>query len=61
MNVPTCGTGRIRGPVHVPQATSLTGTDLSNVDCTSTSTNPADDAQGFVDGFAVISPLTSAT
>jgi 5'-nucleotidase len=61
LNVPTCATGTIRGPVNVPQATSLAGISVTTVNCSSTATNPANDVEGFVEGFAVISPLTSAT
>lgn len=61
LNVPSCANGRIRGPVSVPQATSLTGISIGTVDCTSTMTEPASDAEGFVEGFAVISPLGDAT
>jgi 5'-nucleotidase len=61
LNVPTCANGRIRGPVHVPQAESLTGINIGTVDCTSTMTDPATDAEGFVEGFAVISPLGDAS
>jgi 5'-nucleotidase len=61
LNVPTCANGRIRGPVNVPQAESLTGINIGTVDCTSTVTAPATDAEGFVEGFAVIAPLGDAT
>jgi 5'-nucleotidase len=61
LNVPTCANGRIRGPVNVPQAESLTGIDIGRVDCTSTMTDPATDVEGFIEGFAVISPLGDAT
>ncbi len=57
MNVPTCSGGSVRGPVNAPLATSLTGIDLSTVNCTSTATNYTNDAEAFVDGFAVIAPL----
>ena len=62
LNVPTCpGTGR--GPVSAPLASTITGIDLDQVDCTSTSTTTttfANDAQAFVDGYAVLSPLYPA-
>jgi 5'-nucleotidase len=57
MNVPTCSSGSVRGPVNAPLATSLTGINLSTVDCTSTATDYSNDAEAFVDGFAVIAPL----
>ena len=59
LNVPTCpGTGR--GPVSAPLASTITGIDLGQVDCTSTTTTFANDAQAFVDGYAVLSPLYPA-
>jgi 5'-nucleotidase len=61
LNVPTCTHGTVRGPVTAPQATSLVGIDLSTVNCTSTATRPADDAEAFVEGFAVISPLVAGS
>jgi 5'-nucleotidase len=61
LNVPTCANHGIRGPVSVPQAKSLTGISIGTVDCTSTMTDPATDVQGFVEGFAVISPLGDAS
>jgi len=61
LNVPTCANGNIRGPVNVPLATTVVGIDLSTVNCSSMATNPANDAEGFVEGFAVIAPLGSAS
>ena len=57
LNVPTCATGSVRGPVQAPVATSITGRDIDHVDCTSTAHNPPDDVAAFQEGFAVISPL----
>ncbi len=57
MSVPTCSGGSVRGPVNAPLATSLTGIDLSTVDCTSTATHYSNDAEAFVNGFAVNAPL----
>ncbi len=57
LNVPTCPNGRIRGPVNVPLATSLSGFNVTTVNCSSTATKPANDVQAFVEGFASISPL----
>ena len=57
LNVPTCATGRIRGPVNVTVATSFTGYSIGTVDCTSTATRPSTDVQAFVDGFAALSKL----
>ena len=56
---PLCANGNIRGPVNVPLATTLVGIDLSTVNCSSTATNPANDAEGLIEGFAVIAPLGS--
>ena len=57
LNVPTCVTGRIRGPVNVTVATSFTGYSIGTVDCSSTATKPRTDVQAFVDGFAGLSKL----
>jgi 5'-nucleotidase len=57
LNVPTCVTGHVRGPVTAPLATSLTGIAITTVNCSSTSTSFSNDAEAFVLGFAVISPL----
>jgi len=61
LNVPTCVGKKPRGPINAPQATSLTGINLGQVNCSSTATNPPNDAQAFVEGFAVVSPLGSST
>jgi 5'-nucleotidase len=57
LNVPTCVTGQVRGPVTAPLATSLTGIAITTVNCSSTSTSFANDAGAFVLGYAVIAPL----
>ena len=57
LNVPTCPGGHVRGPVAAPLATTLTGVDITTVDCASTATSFADDAAAFVLGFAVTAPL----
>jgi 5'-nucleotidase len=57
LNVPTCATGRIRGPVNVTVAPSFTGYTIGTVDCSSTATKPSSDVQAFVEGFASTSPL----
>lgn len=59
LNVPSCANGTIRGPVEVPLATSITGVNIGAVDCSSTTTAPANDVEGFVEGFAVIAPLNT--
>lgn len=58
LNVPTCPAGHVRGPVHAPLATTLTGRSITTVDCSSTSTSFSDDVGAFVIGYAVISPLS---
>ena len=57
LNVPTCATGQIRGPVNVKVAPSLSGYSVGTVDCSSTATKPSTDVQAFVEGFASISAL----
>jgi 5'-nucleotidase len=57
LNIPTCPGGQVRGPVMAPLATTLTGINIGSVDCTSTSTSFSNDAEAFVHGYAVISPL----
>jgi 5'-nucleotidase len=57
LNVPTCVTGHIRGPVKVAVATSLSGYTITTVNCFSTATKPSTDVQAFVEGFASISAL----
>ncbi len=60
LNVPTCVTGRIRGPVTVKVATSLTGFTISSVNCSGRAPTPTTDVQAFVNGFASISALHPA-
>jgi 5'-nucleotidase len=57
LNIPTCSSGSVRGPVYAPAARSLTGINIATVDCTSTSSAYRNDAQAFVLGYAVIAPL----
>ncbi|HEX3946532.1 MAG TPA: 5'/3'-nucleotidase SurE, partial [Acidimicrobiales bacterium] len=45
LNVPTCPGETVRGPVKAPLATSLTGIDLTQVDCTATAGTFPNDAQ----------------
>jgi hypothetical protein len=59
LNVPTCATGKVRGLVEVPAATTTEGGGNPS-DCTSTLTNPTDDIQAFLNGFATLSTLTTA-
>jgi 5'-nucleotidase len=57
LNVPTCVTGHIRGPVNVALGTTLTGYSVGTVDCSSAVTKPRNDVQAFVDGFASLTTL----
>jgi 5'-nucleotidase len=61
LNVPTCANGQVRGPVMAPLATSLSGISITTVNCSSTSTAFTNDAEAFVLGYAVISPLSSTS
>jgi 5'-nucleotidase len=57
LNVPTCPKGTVRGPVSAPLASSLDGINIGDVNCASKSRTYANDAEAFVLGYAVISPL----
>jgi 5'-nucleotidase len=57
LNVPTCATGHIRGPVNVALGTTLTGYNVGMVDCSSTATKPKNDVQAFVEGYASLTAL----
>jgi 5'-nucleotidase len=57
LNVPTCATGQIRGPVNVTLGTTLTGYSVGTVDCSGTAAKPKNDVQAFVDGFASLTAL----
>jgi hypothetical protein len=57
LNVPTCATGHIRGPVNVTLGTTLTGYSVGTVDCSGTAAKPKTDVQAFVDGFASLTAL----
>jgi 5'-nucleotidase len=57
LNVPTCASGHVRGPVNAPLATSLDGITITTVDCSATSSHYHNDAQAFILGYAVIAPL----
>jgi len=57
LNVPTCSSGHVRGPVAAPLATSVNGTTITTVDCSSTSSHYENDVQAFILGYAVIAPL----
>jgi 5'-nucleotidase len=55
INVPTCATGKVRGLVEVPSAT--TGDAGAPSDCTSTLEDPADDVIAFQNGYAALSEV----
>jgi 5'-nucleotidase len=57
INVPTCTTGKVRGLVEVPSATSGDIGLPSN--CASTLTNPPDDVVAFQNGYAALSEVPS--
>ncbi len=60
INAPTCTNGTVRGAIAVPLATTLDGVDVAKPDCTSTATNPANDAAAFVDGYASVTTIDPA-
>jgi 5'-nucleotidase len=60
INVPTCP-GSVRGPLHEPLGTSLTGVNMLQVNCTATIKKFANEVQAFIKGYAVISPLGKAS
>ena len=53
INVPTCPTGKVRGPIDVPSATGGDITQPPN--CASTLKSPPDDVVAFVNGYAPLS------
>jgi 5'-nucleotidase len=55
INVPTCTTGKVRGLVEVPSATS--GDIAAPSDCTSKLKDPPDDVVAFTNGFATLSKV----
>jgi 5'-nucleotidase len=56
INVPTCGTGAIRGTAEVPTALDTTnGNPVQVADCTSTLEDPPDDVAAFNAGFVAVS------
>jgi 5'-nucleotidase len=57
LNVPTCATGHIRGPVNVKLGTTLSGYTVGTVNCAGTVSKPSTDVGAFVDGFASLTPL----
>jgi 5'/3'-nucleotidase len=55
INVPTCTTGKVRGLIEVPSATSGDAATLS--DCTSKQKKPPDDVVAFANGYAALSEV----
>lgn len=60
INAPTCTTGKVRGAIAVPLAATLDGVDITKPDCTSTATQPANDAAAFMDGYAAVTTIDPA-
>jgi 5'/3'-nucleotidase len=61
LNIPSCAGGVVRGPVMAPLATSITGISITTVNCASTQTSFSNDVAAFINGYAVISPLGTAS
>jgi 5'-nucleotidase len=57
LNVPTCATGQIRGPVNVKLGTTLNGYSVGTVSCGGSAKKPTTDVQAFVDGYASLTKL----
>jgi 5'-nucleotidase len=57
INVPSCMVGEIRGIVEVATATEGGERALDPADCTSAVTDPPDDIQGFLVGYAVLADV----
>lgn len=59
INIPTCTSGSVRGPVFVPAAPNFaSGNPITGVpNCQSTLTNPVDDIQAFLNGFVSVSSI----
>lgn len=57
INVPSCTAGEIRGIVEVATATGGGERALDPADCTSAVTDPPDDIQGFLVGYAVLADV----
>jgi 5'-nucleotidase len=55
LNVPTCPTGTVRGVIPAPVAPDFLERDIFAVDCESTATDPVDDVDAFLNGFAALS------
>jgi 5'-nucleotidase len=60
LNVPSCATGTLQELVEVPFATDAAGRNVlaSDVDCTGTPADPADDVDAFNAGFPSLSDIT---
>jgi 5'-nucleotidase len=58
LNVPSCATGEMRGEVDVASAEdSGTRNVLAPSDCNSSLEDPADDVEGFLNGYATLSEV----
>lgn len=57
LNVPTCPTGEVRGVIEVPTATEGGERGFETPDCASTASDPADDLDGFINGYATLAEV----
>ena len=59
LNVPSCSTGEVRGVEEVPTAADATGRDPvgGKPDCTSTATDPKDDIDAYLEGYAPLAEV----
>jgi 5'-nucleotidase len=57
LNVPTCTSGELKGPVTAPLATTVTEVALRPIDCAAGTDDTANDVEAFVNGYAVLSDL----
>lgn len=57
LNVPTCTSGDLKGPVTAPLATTVPEVALRPIDCAAGADDTANDVEAFVNGYAVLSDL----
>jgi len=62
LNIPSCATGTLRELVEVPFATDAAGRNVlaSDIDCTGTPPEPADDVDAFNTGYPSLTVITPA-
>jgi 5'-nucleotidase len=58
LNVPSCRAGEVRGVVEVTTATGGGERSLDTPNCNSTATDPVDDLDGFMSGYATLTEVT---